>query len=99
MFNKKFLKVLIYILIVMVLAQLVLQLFLGIWMMATLHQPEMFENVYLARTIGMLSNIGVTIFIYVFIAALRSIVMGPGAPPPRPPMPFVRRPAPMHQRK
>lgn len=94
MFNKKLINVLAYVLLVMLLVKLVvLDLVLGIWSFFTL--PEWIQqNMYIGRVVNMLTSIGGVIFIYIVVAAVRNMAMGPSAP--RPPMPFVKRPAPIH---
>lgn len=95
MFNKKLLNVLVYILVVMVLVKLGLDLVLFVWTFWEV--PAWVQNQTVGKVMNLLTNVGSVMFVYILLSALRSICMGPGSnPPPRPPMPFVRRPAPVH---
>ena len=94
MFNKKLLNVLTYVLVVMILVKLGLDLMLFVWTFWEV--PGWVQNQTVGKVMNLLTNMGSVVFIYVLIGALRSICMGPGAGAPRPPMPFVRRPAPQH---
>jgi len=95
MFNKKLLNVLTYTLVIMILVKLGLDLVLFVWTFWEV--PAWVQNQTVGKVMNLLTNIGSVIFVYVLIGALRNICMGPGAHlPPRPPLPFVRRPAPHH---
>ncbi len=94
MFNKKLLNVLAYILVVMVLVKLGLDLLLFVWTFWEV--PAWVQNQTVGKVMNLLTNLGSVIFIYILIAAVRNLGMGSGAAAPRPPMPFVRRPAPHH---
>ena len=95
MFNKKLLNVLAYTLAVLVLVKFGLDLLLFVWTFWVI--PGWVQNQTVGKVLNLLTSAGGVIFIYVVVGALRVICMGPGAgAPPRPPMPFVRRPAPVH---
>jgi hypothetical protein len=86
--------VLVYVLAGMVLAKLAIDLLLFVW--TFFEVPGWVQNQTVGKVLNLLTNIGGTVFVYLLVAAIRSLVMGHGTPSVRPPLPFVRRPAPVH---
>jgi hypothetical protein len=72
MFNKKLLNILCWVLAVMLVVQLALNLILWIW--GYFAQPEL--NPEVVKVIQTIVGIGQVTFIYVVVAALRSLVVG-----------------------